>query len=365
MTSKKASCGSLTVLAGILLCTASVSPLAAADVNQRIIQTNSAGDNIHIIDPATNKVVGEIKGIEAPHGVAAAPDGSKIYVSEEATNTVTVFDGKTLQVSKRIPLSGNPNLIDITPDGRRIYVAIAQSWTDLSEFPQIKAASSGGVDVIDTASLSNIKTIAIKGGVHDLNVTPDGKYVLAGASRGAKPAANAMYVIDTQTNEVARTVPMSPSPSPMAVTKHPDGSTDKVYAQNGGLNGFTVLDFATGARTNQIKLPDIAPDKQNSVGGPSVSHGIAVTSDQKTLLVNSRLNSTLYAYSLPDLTLLGGAALGGKGAGWLTISRDDKTAYVANEHTNDVSVVDIKSLKETARIPVGFAPARNTTWMFP
>jgi len=49
----------------------------------------------------------------------------------------------------------------------------------------------------------------------------------------------------------------------------------------------------------------------------------------------------------------------------LTISRDDKTAYVANEHTNDVSVVDIKSLKETALIPVGFAPARNATWMLP
>jgi len=98
---------------------------------------------------------------------------------------------------------------------------------------------------------------------------------------------------------------------------------------------------------------------------PAPSHGIAVTSDQKTLLVNSRLNSTLYAYSLPDLKLLGGVPLGGKGAGWLTITPDDKTAYVANEHTNNVSVVDIKSLKEVALVPVGFAPARNYPWMAP
>jgi hypothetical protein len=34
----------------------------------RIIQTNSAGDNVHIIDPATNKVVGTITGIEVGHG---------------------------------------------------------------------------------------------------------------------------------------------------------------------------------------------------------------------------------------------------------------------------------------------------------
>ena len=365
MTSKQVFRGGLAALTGIFLCAVSCSLAAAQGAKLRIVQTNSAGDNIHLIDPVTNKVVGEIKGVEAPHGVAAAPDGSRIYVSEQAGNTLTVVDGKTLQVTKRIPLSGNPNLIDISPDGRWIYVAIALTWDDVSEFPQIKAAASGGVDVIDTASLQNIKTIALKGGIHDLNVTPDGKYVLAGASRGAKPAANAMFVIDTRTNEVAWTLPMSPSPSPMAITKNADGSTDKVYAQLGGFNGFAVVDFATRVRTNQIKLPDVAPDKQNSFGPPAASHGIAVTADQKTLLVNSRLNSTLYAYSLPDVKLLGGVALGGKGAGWLTITPDDKTAYVANEHTNDVSVVDIKSLKEVALVPVGFAPARNTPWMLP
>src|SRR5678816_2748030 len=35
----------------------------ASHGNVRIIQTNSAGDNVHIIDPATNKVVGTITGI--------------------------------------------------------------------------------------------------------------------------------------------------------------------------------------------------------------------------------------------------------------------------------------------------------------
>src|SRR5881397_2467183 len=37
-------------------------PTAANKV--RIIQTNSAGDTVSIIDPVTNKVVGEVKGIE-------------------------------------------------------------------------------------------------------------------------------------------------------------------------------------------------------------------------------------------------------------------------------------------------------------
>jgi YVTN family beta-propeller protein len=365
MTNRQLFRGGLTFLAGVALCTVSLSLAAAQGSKLRIVQTNSAGDNIHIIDPATNKVVGEIKGIEAPHGIAIAPDGSRIYVSEQANKTLTVFDGKTLQVTKRIPLSGNPNLVDITPNGRLIYVAIALTYDDYSEFPQIKANASGGVDVIDTVSLEKVKTIALRGGIHDLNVTPDGKYVIAGASRGARPPANLMNVIDTSTNEVAWSLLMNPAPSPMAISANPDGSTKWIFAQNGSANGFMVLDFATQKKINEVKLPDVPAEKQNRHGPPSPSHGIAVTADQKTLLVVSRFNSTLYAYSVPDLKLLGGAALGGKGAGWLVVTPDDKTAYVANEHTNNVSVVDIKSMKEVALIPVGFAPARNVPWMAP
>src|SRR5882724_9404287 len=110
MTNKQVFRGGLTVLAGIVLCTVSFSSLTAQQSKLRIIQTNSAGDNVHIIDPLTNKVVGEIKGLEAPHGIAVSPDGSRIYDSEQADRPVTVLDGKTLQVTKRIPMSGNPKL---------------------------------------------------------------------------------------------------------------------------------------------------------------------------------------------------------------------------------------------------------------
>jgi len=57
----------------------------AAMAQLRIIQTNSGGDNISLIDPATNKVVGEIKGIPLNHGAAAAPDGKTLYFSSERT----------------------------------------------------------------------------------------------------------------------------------------------------------------------------------------------------------------------------------------------------------------------------------------
>src|SRR5438552_9304544 len=98
-----------------LLVFLAVLPLAAHTV--RIVQTNSAGDNVHLIDPATNKVVGQIKGIEVNHGAAVAPDGSRYYISNEAESTLDVADAKTLKVIKNIPLSGHPNNIAVSKNG--------------------------------------------------------------------------------------------------------------------------------------------------------------------------------------------------------------------------------------------------------
>ena len=113
---------------------------AIASSQVRIVQTNSRGDNIHLIDPATHKIVGEIKGVPINHGAAAAPDGSRFYFSSEAEQTLHVVDGKSLQVTKKIPLTGRPNNISISKDGRRVYVGIV--------------SAPGAVDVIDTATLA-------------------------------------------------------------------------------------------------------------------------------------------------------------------------------------------------------------------
>ena len=328
----------LILVAGIALGTISL----AAQNKVRIIQTNSAGDNVHIIDPATNTVVGVIEGIEVGHGAGVAPDGRRIYISNEAESSLDVVDGKTLKVFKRIPLSGHPNNMAVGRDGRRVYVGIIQA--------------PGGVDVIDTVSLQRVKTIPTKGTIHNAYVTPDGKYVVAGSIQG-----KTVNVIDAATEEPAWTLEMDLGVRPMTFNANPDGSTKWIFVQLSGFNGFAVVDFATRREINRIKNPDLPPGKKTVPEGSDPSHGMAVTADGKTLVVCSRLNNFLYAYSLPDLKALGGAELGGKGAGWVTLTPDGKTAYVANPVTNDVSVVDIKSLKEVARIPVGFVPKRNVT----
>jgi YVTN family beta-propeller protein len=328
----------LTVCAVMVLCTVALT----AQHKVRIIQTNSAGDNVHIIDPVTNKVVGVIEGIEVNHGTGVAPDGSRIYVSDEAESTLDVADAKTFKVIKKIPLSGHPNNMAVGKDGKRVYVGIAQE--------------PGGVDVIDTVTLQRVKTMPTKGPIHNAYVTPDGKYVVAGSIRG-----KSVNVMDTQTEQPAWTVDMDLGVRPMTFSWNADGSTQWIFVQMSGLNGFAVIDFATHKEIKRIQNPDLPPGKATVPEGSDPSHGMAVTADGKTLVVCSRLNNYLYSYSLPGLKVTGAAELTGKGAGWVTLTPDGKTAYVANPVTNDVSVVDIKTMKETTRIAVGYVPKRNAT----
>ena len=330
--------GRFVAMAVIAICAL---PLAAQQ-KVRIIQTNSAGDNVHIIDPATNKVVGVIEGIEVGHGAGTSPDGTRIYVSDEAMSTLDFVDAKTLKVIKQVPLSGHPNNMAVGKDGKRVYVGIIQE--------------PGGVDVIDTATMKNVKTIPTKGTIHNAYVTPDGRYVVAGSIAG-----QTINVIDAKTEEPAWTLDMDLGVRPMTFNWNADGSTKWIFAQLSGFNGFAVVDFATRKEIRRIKNPDLPPGKATVPEGSDPSHGMAVTADGKTLVVCSRLNNHLYFFSLPELKPLGGAELGGKGAGWVTLTPDGKTAYVANPVTNDVSVVDVKAMKEVTRIPVGFVPKRNAT----
>ena len=311
---------------------------SAAPAQVRVLQTNSGGDNIHLIDPATNKIVGEITGVPINHGAAGSPDGRHLYFSSEGERTLTVVDGKTFAIIKKIPLSGRPNNISIARDGSRVYIGIV--------------SEPGAVDVIDTGSLERVKSIPTKGGIHNVYVTPDGRYVVAGSIAG-----RVMTVIDSKTDEPAWTL-FNEGVRPIAFETNPDGSTKRAFVQLSGFHGFAVVDFQQRKEVSRVTLPEIPVDQQDK--GPfngSPSHGIGVAPDGKTLWATSRPNHAIYAYSLP-LTLLGACSVG---AALIGSPPDSKLVYVAVESLDAVSAIDVASRKEVARIAVGKNPKRNIT----
>ena len=307
-----------------------------------VVQTNSAGDSVTLIDPATDTIVGEIPDAEVIHGAAAAPDGSRLYLSNESTATLDVVDAKTLKITKKIPLTGSPNNVSIRKDGLRVYVAIQ--------------TADGGVDVIDTASQEKVKFIRVLRGVHNTFVTPDGKYVVAGSTGGSVAT-----VIDTETEQPAWSIHFEGGVRPLCFETNPDGSTKRMFVPLTNLHGFAIVDWQKRKEVGRITLPDVPPAERNSEGIQGApAHGILIAPDGKTLWSTSKINSHVYAYSMPDLKLLGGVRVG-KVPDWITFSPDSRKLYVANAHSNFVSVIDVKARKELAQIRVGQVPKRNIT----
>jgi YVTN family beta-propeller protein len=308
----------------------------------RIIQTNAAGDDTHLIDPGTNRVVGVIRGVEIPHGITTSPDGARLYLSNEALHSLDVVGARSLKVEKRIPLSGRPNNVAVSKDGRKVYVGIAQA--------------PGALDVIDTVTLANVKTVPVKGSIHNVYVTPDGKFAVAGSI-----PESTISIVDTATDTLARTIKLSAGIRPMAFDTNPDGSTKRIYVQLSNFHGFAAVDFATGQEVARVEHPAIEgehPHTDGLQGAPA--HGLGVSPDGTRLWSTSKVYGYAYVHSLPDLEEVGRVFVG-QHPEWVTFTPDGRYVYVAAAGDNMVFAVDTATLKEVARIPVGQVPKRNGT----
>src|SRR5215204_1997415 len=306
----------------------------------RIYATNSGGDKVNVIDPATNMTVGTLDGIEAAHGVAASSDGTRVDVSNEADHTLDVFEQKTNKLVKKVALSGRPNNIAVAKDGS-IVVAIAQD--------------PGALDIIDPVKLERKVSVLVNGRLHNTYVTPDSKYAIMGSTR-----SNIFTVVDLQKEEKAWDLNIGKGVRPMTIEANPDGSTKRVFIQTSELNGFVVLDFASRKVVDKVELPKEGGVEVIHHRMDSPSHGLGVSPDNKTLWVTSILANAVVAYSLPELKVIGREPMAAV-PNWVTFTPDSKRIYISNAALNSVSAIDTVAMKELAVIPVGQAPKRIGT----
>jgi len=325
-------------------------PLAAATA--RIYVTNSAGTTVQVIDPETNKVVQTIGDIEVAEAVQFSSDGSQVYIGNRSEN-IFVVDRKTGKLIKKVPISGPSNDLAVTKDGKRLLVCINHGVAAL--------------DIIDTTTLEKVKSIPTKGGLHDIVVTGDGKYAIAGS-----PEAKLVIVFDLQTDRIAWELPFEAGIAPLAVENGSDGSGRRVFVQIGGLDGFAVVDFAKRQEVARIKYPGEHSGPKES---GTISHGIGITPDGKTLWATSRTFNCVFVYSLPDLRLLGqipmpelklpGRASVKAESDWITFTPDSKKVYISNRALHSVTAIDVGTMKRLADIEVGEGPNRISTLVLP
>jgi YVTN family beta-propeller protein len=137
---------------------------------------------------------------------------------------------------------------------------------------------------------------------------------------------------------------------PVDLVLSPDGRA--LYVKDN--RGLVVLDAQNWQVRQELKF---------AAGGSSV-HGIVVTRDGSRIYATTAQNLLWEAKVTSDgkielgqkLTLAGPGGEGNPAPGGLTLSSDEKTAYVCLSRNNSLGIVDLESGKLLNQIPVGVAP---------
>ncbi|MSP93987.1 MAG: hypothetical protein EXR00_01850 [Alphaproteobacteria bacterium] len=312
--------------------------------------TNAAGDSVHVIDSATNKVVQNFPMLGA-HGVAFSPDKTKVYISNEHDASLDVFDQKTAKRLKQIKLSNRPNNIAVAKDGR-IVVAIARG--------------DGALDIVDPVKMEVAKTIPTKGRLHNCYTSADGLNAFCGSVQ-----TGMFTMFDLKTQTIAWEHKFDKGVRPMTVEHNANGSPKRIYVQLASWDGYAVLDVATRKEVARVKLPltkagvDMDPGREDAP-----SHGIGVSPDGTQLWVTSIPQNAVFVYNTSDLKLtdtvmlpdlqIPGRRLGGSVANWVTFTSDGQI-YISNSGLKSVTAIDMKTKKIKAVVPVGEVPKRIGT----
>ena len=348
------------ILAGLML---AGSPLSAQKVERldsyegvaiRILQSNNAG-NVHaVIDPALNEVVGYLEGCPRAHNIFAHPDGLYYYCANEEANTLDVYDTVTLELLEQLPLTDRPNKAAYNKYNRKIYVGIARAPF---------------VDVFDLDTHEKLESIPVATGIHNVYVSPDGKWVVAGLNGRSE---GSIQVIDASTDKVVREISLVvPNTGvihrvrPMMFLAAEDGSTDKILAQGAAVNGIFVIDWETGETERMLYPPRLPAWKQSAEANQGAPmHGLEVLPDRSAIWASSRLDSRIYGWSLPDFEYIGAVEVG-PAANWMTPTPDSRYMYVAVSGADYTVAIDLEKLEVVAKMTVGAGPKRIDTAILP
>jgi YVTN family beta-propeller protein len=307
-----------------------------AKVRQKLYVTNSAGDDVTIIDVATNKPIGRIEVGPHPHGIAVPASQDVILVTIEGhgkdkPGELVWIDPFTDKVTRRMNIGPMPNQLAVTPDGKFAYIP----------------AADGHYEVVDLKAGKIIQRIFTGGRPHNTLCSPDGKRMYLAPMGSPKKVT----IVDVATHKPIGEIPFSNVVRPIALTQ----DEKRLFAEVDGLVGIEQADIASRKMMHRVQAT--LTDEQKKVG--SRSHGLGVRPDQKEIWECDVEHHDVHVYDIAGDTpkQIATIPIGSK-VYWLTFSPDGKTCYVSARGAGEVAAVDAQSKKIVARIPVGKEPKR-------
>jgi DNA-binding beta-propeller fold protein YncE len=235
-------------------------------------------------------------GIYGMRGVAASAATGRAYFTFYNTPTDTYQTGGMVCVDMNTnkvlwlrrydqSIVPSPDRFDITPDGSKIYMPVGENGPD--NFWR----------VIDGKTGNPVGKIPFVTAPHNTIVSLDGKRAfLEGQEKGIQPSQwnHRIGVVDTTTDKLIKTIgPFRDVVRPFTI----NGKGSLVFATVNNFVGFQIGDVATGKVTHTIAPPNYV---QPAIKG-ALSHGIALTPDEKQLWVVDGVKVGLHVWDVSQL----------------------------------------------------------------
>lgn len=157
-----------------------------------------------ILDPKKRQFLGQmdLPAQCAPKGIALFEKAKLLYVSESATNNIAVIETATARVLMRTKVPAGPGRLLLTPDRTRLLVL---------------NVPAGLLTIVDTASQRVLGSVATGAMPSFITVTSDSKHAFV-----SNRAANSIAVVDLISRKVVRRLAAGTGPTGVALNKAGD-----------------------------------------------------------------------------------------------------------------------------------------------
>jgi len=314
---------------------------------------------VSVIDTRNAKLLRTLPAGHTPLAPVLSPDGMFLYVCNRFDNNISVINtGQSKQVAK-IPALREPVAADITPDGKWLYVG-----NMLPYGPSSADSVACNISVINAKKMAfEIDIVLPNGstGLHDLIVSPDGRFVFASHILGRYTVpttqiergwinTNAVSIIDAKRKRLIETVLLD--------------DVDYGAANPWGLACTSDSKYlcVTHAGTHELSVIEIAPmiEKINSYNKrigrrpDNFGGGSYDASGSGSQAVSNIPNELSFLYGIRRRI-----KLPGKGPRALTII--ENKAYVAEYFTDSMAIVDISADSRRGAASIALGPKTEMT----
>lgn len=295
---------------------------------------NSLSNTVDVISQRTLKIIRRFKVANRPQHVVPSYDLRTLYVASDLGNSLQPVNPRTGRPEGHPIRVPDPYNMYFTPDGRyAITVAELLRRLDFRDPHTMRLEFSVHVPSCP--------------GVDHADFSADGRYMYVSCE-----AFGAMIELDLKGRpHVTRTLNLRPKPaSPQDVKLSPDGKLLYVADQDRG--GVWEINPAT------FKLAGFLPTGRGA-------HGLYPSRNARFLYVTDRLAGAISVVSFASRHVVATWKLGSSSPDMGNVSADGRYLWLSGRYNSVVYVIDTRSGRVRARIPVGQGPHGLCVWPQP